>query len=72
MNIKPVFPKVKVKFPVPKPVTFKDKLKVNSSITSKGTSKAFVKKDNMPVSYEPIGSPRSKTLAQTARSIKNG
>lgn len=44
--------------------------KLNTADTKKGDSRAFVARDSMPVSIEPIKSPRSKTLAQLGRSIK--
>lgn len=56
---------------LPKPayVRNKDLMQVD---TEKGGSTAYVAKEGMPVSFEPIKSPKSKTLSQIARSIKHG
>lgn len=54
-----------------KPAVFKKKNELSSSDTKKGQSRAIVSKDGKPVSIEPIKAPRSKTLAQIGRSIKN-
>lgn len=52
-----------------KPVTFSKKHSLSSADTKKGSSRAYVSRDAMPVSIEPIKSPRSKTLSQISRSI---
>ena len=44
---------------------------MNTSATMKGKSIALVKRDGMPVSYEPHRAPRSKTLAQLGKEIRN-
>ena len=48
----------------------KDKY-MNASATTKGKSTALVKRNGMPVSYEPCKAPRSTTLAQIGRNIRN-
>lgn len=58
--------------PKKKPAVFRKKQGLSTSDTAKGTSRALVAKDKMPVSIEPIKSPRSKSLAQIGRNIKNG
>jgi len=54
-----------------RPPVFKKKQGLSSVDTKKGKSRAFVARDGMPISIEPIKSPRSKTLAQIGRNIKN-
>lgn len=61
-----------IKHPPSKPAVFSRKYGLSTQDTVKGKSRAFVSRDKMPISYEPIGAPRSKTLAQIGRSIKNG
>lgn len=46
------------------------KRSISSADTKKGQSRAYVSRDAMPISIEPIKSPRSKTLAQLGRKIK--
>lgn len=53
----------------PKPVTFSKKHSLTTADTKKGNSRAYVARDSMPVSIEPIKAPRSKTLSQLSRSI---
>lgn len=52
------------------PAVLTRKQDLTSADTRKGQSRAYVSKDAMPVSIEPIKSPRSKTLAQLGRSVK--
>lgn len=61
-----------VLYPKKKPAVFKKKQGLASVDTKKGKSRALVARDGQPVSIEPIRSPRSKTLAQIGRSIRNG
>lgn len=61
----------KRKLDINKTPTFTKKYPLSSSDTKKGNSRAFVARDKMPVSIEPIKSPRSKTLAQIGREIRN-
>lgn len=61
-----------IKAPMKKPVKFTRKRTIASADTRKGQSRAYVSRDAMPVSIEPIKSPRSKTLAQLGRSVKRG
>lgn len=61
-----------IKAPKKKPVKMTRKQTLSSADTRKGQSRAYVSRDAMPVSIEPIKSPRSKTLAQLGRSVKRG
>lgn len=54
-----------------KPAVFKKKQGLSSVDTKKGQSRAIVARDGKPVSIEPIKAPRSKTLAQIGRNIRN-
>ena len=59
-----------IKEPKKKPVKMTRAQTLSSADTRKGQSRAYVSRDAMPVSIEPIKSPRSSTLAQLGRSIK--
>jgi hypothetical protein len=59
-----------IKKAMKKPAVLTRKQSLSSADTAKGQSRAYVSRDAMPVSIEPIKSPRSKTLAQLGRSIK--
>lgn len=61
-------PKQKIK--TSKPPKFSKKHNLTTADTKKGKSRAFVSRDAMPISIEPIRSPRSKTLAEIGRSIR--
>lgn len=56
--------------PPKKPAVFKKKQGLASVDTRKGKSRAFVARDGKPISFEPTGAPRSKTLAQIGKSIR--
>lgn len=58
--------------PKKKPAVFKKKQGLASVDTKKGQSRALVARDGKPVSIEPTKSPRSKSLAQIGRNIRNG
>lgn len=60
-----------VKKPMPKPVNMSKKHSLTTVDTKKGQSRAYVARDAMPISIEPIKAPESKTLAQIGRSIRN-
>lgn len=60
-----------VKHPKQKPAVFEKSRTLNTSDTKKGDSRAFVKKDGMPVSFKPINAPRGKNLAVRARGLLN-
>ena len=55
-----------------KPVVMTRKRALSDADTKKGQSRAYVSRDAMPISIEPIKTPRSKTLAQLGRSVKHG
>lgn len=54
-----------------KPVKMSRTQALSDADTKKGQSRAYVSRDAMPISIEPIKSPRSKTLAQLGRSVKH-
>ncbi len=60
-----------IKKPKKPPAVLTKKHSITSADTKKGDSRAFVARDSMPISIEPIKSPRSKTLANIGRGIRN-
>lgn len=80
MKVEPLVTKVRasgylpkqLKHPKKKPAVFKKEQNLSSVDTKKGQSRALVARDGKPISIEPIKSPRSKTLAQIGRNIRNG
>ncbi len=60
-----------IKKPKKQPASFTRKEGLSTQDTAKGQGRAFVSRNKMPVSIEPIKAPRSKTLAQIGREIRN-